>query len=1392
MVNRRDRYIDHQARQFGSWSNISKALSGAFETALRYQKPWAQTKAIFGPSPYGSSRKAQINADFNKNVQKALDEGARHIRKSMKDAAAALSDASLRAAVLKVKNQMDVASAAAKTFADKQKALAVGQQRFATLIGRATGADRGILTGHVQASQADLGSMKTHIRQEKANRIGLQLNRTLLNMMRASGNIFRVLVPLKRTLDITNQAFQNVQDRFNSFARMQIDIARERGAYGRQMRGSGINFSNMMSALGSARRSGMSDAEAISQAVDLQKQLALARWGEGGLDKQLGRWGISIYQGGRPKSDHQIRLEESRRLARMRDPQEKLQAITHWGYKPEQLEYIEKYAENDRKFQRRKTLGALGTLDDARILDESGMYARIDAATQMEKKRRLIKDQNAMEEGVGAFLKRRWAAENILFSDVSARQRGVNAARANATKEKLDKKGAAALSKADWKNLGYLYQDLRRDLGESNFRKTDEYKELQQLKRKYGANIGETKDPMERIYESLDRVTDHIGNWVEKALNFFADKGPSLVDKLVAGMDYGVDAAKKLWDATRGARETVGDWLKVLKDDPKQAMRELGSGIRDELLAVVDFFSTVVIPPTQSAISGIWTWTVESLKDKWEDFSNYFSSVVMPPVKGLMEDTWTWAKVKMAKSFDWLVNHIESSIKGLALAPIKAGVHKYYEMIGRGGEEKGGEQGSAGNFASGGIVPGNSYTGDKLTANVNSGELILNKAQQDRLARELMEAEINAELKRRYKGPGKLFKNQNANRLFNFLGGFVGGTAGLLGAGAKAVGLKKFGGFLSGIDDAIYSQVKSNAENDAIANQAYHLGEAALILTGMGALSKIGKIVKAGAVAKETGAVKRILGLAAKNGARIGTNANQLRIGYSATGAAAETATKQAGWFRRGLGKIGSWFKRSGAVEPPPKVGIDVFAAGGTAKKTGFGKLMTASILGSTLPTVASKGIELATGAYAAKRLQAAGNKYVEEKEKEYGGAIPDLSQSLANRKSQYNRLKSEYEDKKAIANEIDDSGMSHRKTPSEYAQDALSDARKRLARWNEIRHINGITDPREQAGSNAVKDLIEALDKNTEATENNTGDDKNKAKEAKREQDRRNAIADAIALSAGTQLHDNPVFRSGGSRFNMSANAAYADEGIEPKASVSFAGPTRVRGGGARILGDKQIRLEGQGPADMLRGAGGFDVHPLVKQKTIFGEFGPEAKKKEPLTLSQRDREEELGYAAEMGGVLYDSNTGGVLSEDDYISIRKKRKESAGIKTDAKWEAEQRAIWKKNAPRLQALQERRREREKQADAERQETLQAVDTGATTVEAAEAAAASGNAAAAGGGTVNSSQNNNVSITVNQNNNSNVPIDAESARKGIDQAMQGGWAQTFASGLVVNTPSLSKF
>lgn len=64
------------------------------------------------------------------------------------------------------------------------------------------------------------------------------------------------------------------------------------------------------------------------------------------------------------------------------------------------------------------------------------------------------------------------------------------------------------------------------------------------------------------------------------------------------------------------------------------------------------------------------------------------------------------------------------------------------------------KEATSGSYASGGIIPGNTYSGDMQVANVNAGELILNRAQQGNLASQLttnaeqrqMQPYLNAEM----------------------------------------------------------------------------------------------------------------------------------------------------------------------------------------------------------------------------------------------------------------------------------------------------------------------------------------------------------------------------------------------------------------------------------------------------------------------------------------------------------------------------------------------------------------------------------------------------------------------------------------------------------------------
>ena len=72
---------------------------------------------------------------------------------------------------------------------------------------------------------------------------------------------------------------------------------------------------------------------------------------------------------------------------------------------------------------------------------------------------------------------------------------------------------------------------------------------------------------------------------------------------------------------------------------------------------------------------------------------------------------------------------------------------------------------TAGSYASGGLVPGSSYSGDNLMANVNSGELILNRAQQASVASQLQgTAQQTVMVEGRISGKDILLSANNTNR----------------------------------------------------------------------------------------------------------------------------------------------------------------------------------------------------------------------------------------------------------------------------------------------------------------------------------------------------------------------------------------------------------------------------------------------------------------------------------------------------------------------------------------------------------------------------------------------------------------------------------------------------
>ena len=401
-----------------------------------------------GLGAVGGGTRDAIKTAFGLKADNSIDEARKKIASDVRQAAKSLADPSLKQAVAQVIGEMHRLSNAAKTSAEKQKILANTQARLTRIAGGAAGTDKTVMEGIVKTTSKNTSELKKSLVGQAANRKGLEFNNKLATLTHSIGSVTRYLIPLKRTLDVGNAVFQAVNSKFNQFARMQMRISAERGGFGRQVRGAGINYGHMMAAIGAGRSAGMEDRQVVGQMVGLQTQLAQARWGEGGLAENVGRWGISVYNGaGDVKQAHEMMVEFSRKLRSLGSDMEKLQFLHAIGQSPEEMEYVANYEKSARRMEMLKKNPHLQTvLDRADILDEEGYSARADAATKVELRRREILNQNAIDEGIIPGLIRSMNPENWLFSDWTARKKGVAAAREELSGNKATRALEAMLS----------------------------------------------------------------------------------------------------------------------------------------------------------------------------------------------------------------------------------------------------------------------------------------------------------------------------------------------------------------------------------------------------------------------------------------------------------------------------------------------------------------------------------------------------------------------------------------------------------------------------------------------------------------------------------------------------------------------------------------------------------------------------------------------------------------------------------------------------------------------------------------------------------------------------------------------------------------------------------
>lgn len=168
---------------------------------------------------------------------------------------------------------------------------------------------------------------------------------------------------------------------------------------------------------------------------------------------------------------------------------------------------------------------------------------------------------------------------------------------------------------------------------------------------------------------------------------------------------------------------TVWNTIKGVVDNIKNAFQDAWNFMTGIFSAVGEFFGSV-FTAAYNAITGAFNNVIQFFQGVWTTITNLFSSIG--------EAVGNAVKNALATAINFVLQAIETVVNaGIDfINTLIDGVNAISELVGISISKLNHINLGRVAFAEGGIVPGSSYTGDRIPAAVNSGEMVITRAQQ--------------------------------------------------------------------------------------------------------------------------------------------------------------------------------------------------------------------------------------------------------------------------------------------------------------------------------------------------------------------------------------------------------------------------------------------------------------------------------------------------------------------------------------------------------------------------------------------------------------------------------------------------------------------------------------